>query len=122
MDSNLDLNSIKIIDGGYDPDRFYTAIKGYENEPEHGKRCEICFKMRLAKTFELKQKLNCNLFATTLTVSPHKNAAVINSIGSNFAGYMPSDFKKKNGYKRSIELSKQYDLYRQVYCGCSFSQ
>ncbi|MDR0984657.1 MAG: epoxyqueuosine reductase QueH [Ruminococcus sp.] len=115
-------NEITVIDGGYSPDEFLNAVKGYENEPEQGERCKICFKMRLAKTFEFKEKLKFENFTTTLTVSPHKNAAVINSIGAELNGYLPSDFKKKDGYKRSIELSKQYGLYRQVYCGCEFSK
>ncbi|GHU53318.1 hypothetical protein FACS1894132_05150 [Clostridia bacterium] len=108
-----------IIDGGYDGNIFENAVIGLEDAPERGPRCDICFRLRLAKTAELASDFD--LFATTLTVSPHKNTTQINTIGASFEKYLPSDFKKNNGYKRSIELSKQYNLYRQNFCGCRYS-
>ncbi|MDR0918489.1 MAG: epoxyqueuosine reductase QueH [Oscillospiraceae bacterium] len=114
--------NVPIIEFGYEENIFYNAVKGYEKEPERGKRCEICFRLRLSKTAELFPKNDFAFFTTTLTVSPHKNVTQINTVGAEFEGYRSSDFKKKNGYKRSIELSKQYNLYRQNFCGCVFSQ
>ena len=107
--------------------RFYEMSKGYENCPEGGERCFRCFDLRLRKTAELAQAGGYDYFATTLTISPLKNAAKINEIGQAISGeyaisWLPSDFKKKNGYKRSIELSAEYELYRQNYCGCAFSK
>ena len=100
--------------------------KGYENCPEGGERCFRCFDLRLRRTAELATGGGYDYFATTLTISPLKNAAKINEIGQALSGeygisWLPSDFKKKNGYKRSIELSGIYGLYRQDYCGCEFS-
>lgn len=114
-----------VIDGGYSENTFFGAVKGLEREPERGSRCKICFELRLEKTAEIAEK-NYDYFATTLTLSPLKNATLINEIGSalkvNSTKYLPTDFKKKGGYLRSIELSKKYDLYRQNYCGCVFSK
>ena len=98
-----------------------------EKEPENGARCHICYRLRLEKTAKLAKENNFDYFATTLTVSPYKNAKVINEIGLNLQNkynikYLQSDFKKEDGYKRSIELSKKYELYRQDYCGCLFSK
>lgn len=120
-------NEITVIDGDYEPDVYYKAVQGMEKEPERGARCEICFRLRLEETATLAQKEKFDYFATTLTLSPLKNAELINKIGLSLAekyeiNYLCSDFKKKNGYKRSIELSKEYDLYRQNYCGCAFSK
>lgn len=120
-------NPVEILECEYDPELFFEKVKGLEKEPEGGARCKICFEMRLRETAEFCQKYSCDYFATTLTISPLKNAQVINDIGEKIAEeygvkYMPSDFKKKNGYKRSIELSREYDLYRQDYCGCIFSK
>ncbi len=120
-------NEITVIDGDYEPDVYYKAVQGMEKEPERGARCEICFRLRLEETAKLAQKEKFDYFATTLTLSPLKNAELINKIGLLVAekydiSYLCSDFKKKNGYKRSIELSKEYDLYRQNYCGCVFSK
>ncbi|MGM9522706.1 MAG: epoxyqueuosine reductase QueH [Oscillospiraceae bacterium] len=116
----------EIIDGGFDDAEFYACAAGLENEPEGGARCPRCFELRLRKTAETAKKLGCEYFATTLTVSPHKNAEVINAIGgklSEDAGvkWLPSDFKKRDGYLRSIRLSEEYGLYRQDYCGCRFA-
>lgn len=118
---------VTIMDGEYEPSKYLDAVKGLENEPERGNRCGVCFEMRLQKTAKKAKEYRCDYFATTLTISPLKNSSIINSIGEKVAkelnvSYMGSDFKKKNGYKRSIELSNQYSLYRQNYCGCIFSK
>ena len=120
------ISDVKIIFAPYEPERFYEAAKGLEAEREGGARCPECFALRLRETAEEAKRLGIERFSTTLTVSPHKNAEVINSIGSRLAlaeglSWLYSDFKKKNGYLRSIELSREYGLYRQCYCGCSFS-
>lgn len=117
---------VNLVKGEYEPKRFYEICKGLENEKEGGKRCEKCFNLRLTEAAVYAVKLRCDYFTTTLTISPLKNAFVINQIGEEISQkygikYLPSDFKKKNGYKRSIELSKEYNLYRQDYCGCVFS-
>ena len=118
---------VEIIEGNYEPNKFMEMAKGLENEPERGKRCYKCYEMRLEETAKIAEELGFNHFATTLTLSPHKNANWINEIGENLnkkykANYLYSDFKKKEGYKRSIELSKTYNLYRQDYCGCIYSK
>ena len=120
-------NYIKIIDVPYEPQLFMEKTKGFETCPERGERCSICFDLRLRKTAEEAKKLGYDFFATTLTLSPLKNADVINAIGERISSevgiaYLPTDFKKKNGYKMSIELSKEFNLYRQNYCGCIFSK
>ena len=120
-------NRIDIIDAPYEPELFLEKTKGYESCPERGERCSICFDLRLRKTAEEALALGYDFFATTLTLSPLKNADVINAIGEKISKevgirYLPTDFKKKNGYKTSIELSKEFDLYRQNYCGCIFSK
>lgn len=120
---------VSLLEAGYDHAQFLAAAKGLEQEKEGGARCEACFRLRLLKTAQIANEKGFAYFATTLTVSPHKNAMVINRIGEELqAGsgegllWLPSDFKKKEGYKRSIELSKQYGLYRQEYCGCEFAK
>lgn len=118
---------IKIIDGDYEPQKFYAIAKGLESNPEGGERCFRCFSLRLEKTAQLAREGNYDFFTTTLTISPLKNAAKLNEIGEELAEryhkkWLPSDFKKKEGYKRSIELSKEHDLYRQDFCGCAFSK
>ena len=118
---------IGMIDGDYDPQEFYHIAKGYENCPEGGERCFRCFRLRLEATAQIAGKESFDFFTTTLTISPLKNAAKLNEIGEEMARkyectWLPSDFKKKEGYKRSIELSKEYDLYRQDFCGCAFSK
>ncbi len=117
---------VNVIDGGYDSDIFFKMAKGLEEEPERGKRCYECYKLRLKKTSEYANDNNYDFFATTLTLSPYKNSNWINEIGEELdkntkSTYLYSDFKKKNGYKRSIELSREYNLYRQDYCGCIYS-
>lgn len=119
-------NNIDIIDCDYDNDIYESSIKGYESCPERGNRCNICFDLRLDKTASLAKKNNYDYFCTTLTVSPYKNANLINVIGKQKEDkygikWLYSDFKKENGYKHSIELSKKYGLYRQDYCGCKYS-
>lgn len=105
---------------------FIARVTGLENEPERGARCEVCFKIRLDKTFEKAKEIGADYFATTLTLSPLKNAELINKIGEGLSSgktkYLPTDFKKRCGYLRSIELSKELSLYRQNYCGCEFSK
>lgn len=118
---------IAVIEGDYEPGRFFEMAKGYENCPEGGERCFRCFDLRLRETAVRAKEGVYDYFATTLTISPLKNAAKLNEIGQALGEeygvmWLPSDFKKKNGYKRSIELSAQYDLYRQDYCGCAFSK
>ncbi len=119
-------NKIDVIIADYRPEDFYHKIKGYETEPEGGKRCKLCFELRLAHTASYAKKHAYDYFTTSLTISPHKNAALINHIGFEIAelyqtSFLPADFKKKEGYKHSIALSKEYGLYRQDYCGCKFS-
>ena len=117
---------VNMVECVYDADNYFAFVKGLEKEPEGGARCTKCFELRLAHTAKLAKEEGIGLLATTLTVSPHKNAPLINALGEEIAKqhgifWLPSDFKKKNGYFRSVELSKQYDLYRQNYCGCVFS-
>lgn len=119
--------NIDVVDVGYDEREFYSAVKGLENEPEGGKRCEKCFYIRLEKTCQYAKKHGFDYFTTTLSISPHKNAKLLNETGTQIAekygvSYLYSDFKKKNGYLRSCELSKQHNIYRQNYCGCIFSK
>ena len=117
---------IKLIEGRYDPKEFFDIAKGLENEPERGKRCYKCYRLRLEESAKVASDLNFDYFCTTLTLSPYKKADWLNEIGSELdqkykSTYLYSDFKKKNGYKRSIELSHEYNLYRQDYCGCVYS-
>lgn len=117
---------IKLEEGNYDPREFFEITRGLEKEPERGKRCYKCYKLRLEETARIAEKKGFDYFCTTLTLSPHKNSNWINEIGYDLnnkynSTYLYSDFKKKNGYKRSIELSKEYNLYRQNYCGCIYS-
>lgn len=118
---------VSYFDCDFTPNEFYNLVKGLEQEKEGGRRCEKCFELRLSKTAEKAKAEEFDYFATTLTISPLKNASLINQIGyeqSKRYGvkYLASDFKKKNGFKRSTELSRQYGLYRQDYCGCVFSK
>lgn len=120
-------NPVSFIDCDYDNNSFNKAVKGLEAEPEGGKRCEKCFELRLNKTAEVAKENGFDYFVTTLSISPLKNAETLNRIGKE-AGekygvkYLLSDFKKNNGYKRSIELSREYSLYRQNFCGCVYSK
>lgn len=117
---------VAFMAGNYDKDRFYEMARGLEHLKEGGERCFRCYELRLRESAEVAVKCGFDYFATTLSISPLKNAAKLNEIGMRLSkeygvDYLPSDFKKKNGYKRSIELSKKYGLYRQDYCGCEFS-
>ena len=118
---------VNIIDCDYDNDLYERNIIGLENEPERGRRCDVCFRMRLYKTAVVAKENNYDYFCTTLTVSPYKNSKVINEIGFDVGhelgiSYLACDFKKRVGYKRSIELSREFGLYRQDYCGCKYSK
>lgn len=118
---------VNIIEGEYSPLEYFSAVKGLENEPEGGERCKKCFELRLEKTARMAREMNFDYFTTTLTISPLKNAPLLNQIGERFADvydvkWLNSDFKKKEGYKRSIVLSAEHNLYRQNYCGCVFSK
>lgn len=118
---------INIIDSRYEPKEFFQIAKGLEKEKERGKRCYKCYELRLEETAKVAKEKNFDFFATTLTLSPYKITPWLNEIGEKLsekyqANYLYSDFKKKNGYKRSIELSKEYNLYRQDYCGCIYSK
>lgn len=118
---------IDVVEGDYEPQRFFDMAKGLEDCPEGGERCFLCYELRLRRTAELAKAGGYDYFSTTLTISPLKNAKKLNEIGERLADeyqvrWLVSDFKKKNGYKRSIELSAQYQLYRQDYCGCIYSK
>lgn len=113
---------LKVIDGGYDDVRFLSSVQGREQDSEGGARCEICIGERLRYTAKAAKELGCDRFMTTLTVSPRKNAALINSLGQAHDGYLASDFKKNDGYKRSVEICGEFGFYRQNYCGCEFSR
>lgn len=117
---------IHIMEGDYVPERFFEMAHGYEQCKEGGERCFRCYELRLRETAIQAKRQKADYFTTTLTISPLKNAEKINDIGERLREemgilFLPSDFKKKNGYKRSVELSKEYDLYRQNYCGCVYS-
>lgn len=114
---------VGIIEGSFEPERFLEMARGLEEAPERGPRCHKCYRLRLEETCKIAENQDFDYFATTLTLSPLKPADIINSIGLELSGkYLPTDFKKNGGYLRSIELSKQYGLYRQNYCGCNFSR
>lgn len=122
---------IRVIEGAYEPAIFTEAViaGGLEKEPEGGRRCGMCFNIRLSKSLEIAVDGGFDYFTTSLTISPLKNAKLLNEIGMKLAAqsgnkvmWLPSDFKKKNGYKLSTQLSKRYDLYRQNYCGCEYSR
>lgn len=123
----MGLKDVNVIVAPYDAEEFYDAVRGYEKEPEGGSRCRICYNLRLRQTARIASEQKYDFFTTTLTISPLKNAAWLNELGEKAAEeygveFLPSDFKKKGGYQRSVILSKQYDLYRQDFCGCSFSK
>ena len=119
--------NVTFLEVPYDPEKYLDMVRGYEKCKEGGERCRICFALRLEECARKAKELGCDYFTTTLTISPLKNAELINQIGNMLGqkygvSYLPSDFKKKNGYKRSVELSSEYELYRQNYCGCEFSK
>lgn len=118
---------IRFVEGAYAPELFYQVVKGLEKEPEGGARCKECFRLRLEESARLCKECGFDYFTTTLTISPLKNAPLLNELGEQLAeqygvAFLNSDFKKKNGYKRSTELSAEYGLYRQDYCGCIYSK
>ena len=123
----LDKINVPFIDSPYDNDEFHKITKGLEHEPEGGKRCHVCYGFRLRYVADVAKKNKFDYFTTTLTVSPYKNSDIINRIGNSIGyekniHYLYSDFKKREGYKRSIDLSKEYKLYRQNYCGCLYAK
>ena len=127
MDELPTKNKVSLIEGRYLPEEFYSSVKGLENEPEGGKRCPVCYELRLREAAVTAKELKFDYFTTTLSISPLKDAEKLNEIGKKLSdeygvAYLYSDFKKKNGYKRSIELSREYNLYRQNFCGCVFSR
>lgn len=123
----LNLKNIKVLRGRYNSKEFFDISVGLEKEKERGKRCYKCYELRLKETAKVAEELNFDYFTTTLSISPYKNSKWLNEIGENLnkefkPTYLYADFKKKNGYKRSIELSQEYGLYRQDYCGCIYSK
>jgi len=113
----------ELVDGPYDIENWNSATAALGDEPEGGSRCSICYRIRLEKTFGFMQEMGADAFTSTLTISPHKSAAEISRIGIEIGGdnYMSRDFKKKDGFKRAVELAKSWELYRQNYCGCIYS-
>lgn len=121
------VHPVAFIEGEYKPEDFYEMARGLEDVPEGGERCFRCYRLRMEEAARLAEQGDYDYFTTTLSISPLKNAGKINEIGQELSQiykveHLPSDFKKKNGYKRSIELSHEYGLYRQNYCGCVFSR
>lgn len=121
------VHPVTLQTGAYEPDEFYRIVKGFEKEPEGSERCFRCYELRLQEAAKIAQAGRFDFFTTTLSISPLKSAEKLNEIGEKLGKeyrvrYLPSDFKKKDGYKRSVELSKEHNLYRQDYCGCVFSQ
>lgn len=119
-------NPVSLVVDDYDPDEFFNAVKGLENAPEGGERCFVCYRLRLERAARYAAEHGFDYFCSTLSISPLKNAQKLNEIGAELSDIykvpnLPNDFKKKGGYLRSIELSREYDLYRQNYCGCVFS-
>lgn len=125
--AEMPLTDVSVVRGEYDPKLFFERVRGHEGDPEGGERCAICFEMRLRRTAEFAKQIGAPYFTTTLSISPLKNAQRLNAIGEALAEeyglhYLSSDFKKKDGYRRSVALSEEYGLYRQDFCGCVFSQ
>ena len=119
--------SVAYLEGRYEPEAFIRRAEALREEPEGGRRCSICFEMRLAETARMAAQLEMDCFTTTMTVSPHKNYAAITACGQALAEniapeYLAIDFKKQNGFGRSVELSRQYGLYRQRFCGCEYAR
>lgn len=117
----------KLVEGEYNPDEYYSFVKGFENEPERGLRCDKCFELRLQKTAEYAKSIGVDTFTTSIVISPHKNFSKISQIGEKIAkdmgiNYLAIDFKKKDGFLKTNRISKELNLYRQNYCGCSFAK
>ena len=118
---------VTVVEDRYDPQEFYSAVAGLENEPERGSRCTVCYRLRMRRAAQYAAEHGFDWFTTTLSISPHKDAVFINTRGAELAEqygipWLPTDFKKKGGYQRSIVLSREYDLYRQNFCGCVYSR
>jgi epoxyqueuosine reductase len=113
----------ELIDGPYDPAAWIAEAESLKNEPEGGKRCAVCYRFRLEKSYQLMKERDYDAFTSTLTISPHKSAQIINAIGREIGenSFMSRDFKKKDGFKKAMELAKSWELYRQNYCGCKYS-
>lgn len=125
--AGMGAGQISFREGSYNSGVFFEAVRGHEDDPEGGERCSICFRQRLEETAITAGMAGCDYFGTTLTVSPHKSYRTISRIGRELAlkygvSFLDRDFKKKDGFKRSTELSRKYELYRQNYCGCKFSE
>lgn len=121
------LHKVSFLEGKYDTEEYYNAVKGLEQLGERSRRCYACYRLRMEQTAQTARKEGFDYFTTTLSISPYKNAVWLNEIGEELqqaygVNYLYADFKKKNGYKRSIELSAEYHLYRQDFCGCEFSR
>lgn len=119
-------NNVQFLAAPYKPQEYFQAVRGLEKEPEGGDRCRACFDYRLDMVAKKAVELGFDYFGSALTISPHKNSQVINAVGIEVqsfydVNYLPSDFKKGNGYRRSVEMCKEYDIYRQYYCGCIFA-
>jgi len=117
---------IELIEGEYEPEKFFDYIKGYEECPEKGERCKLCFKMRLEKTAQKAKELGIKDFTTSIVISPHKNFTTLSAIGEEIAtlnglNYIAIDFKKKDGFLKTNKIANELELYRQNYCGCKFS-
>ena len=120
-------DELRVEEGPYEPERFYELVRGHEEDPEGGERCGICFEMRLRSTAEFARSIGADYFTTTLSISPLKDEQRLNAIGKALSEefgvkYLYSDFKKRDGYRRSCALSEEYGLYRQDFCGCAFSR
>ena len=127
LDEMPHAGAITVLESDYDERVFYDAVRGLEKEKEGGARCAVCFRLRLEHAAREAARIGADFFTTTLTISPHKDAALLNELGQEIAAahglaYLCSDFKKRNGFKESIALSEQYHLYRQDYCGCVYSK
>jgi len=117
-----EMRKLELLEDAYDHQAWLDHVKGYEQEPERGARCLKCFEFNLQRASIWAQKAGCGAFTTTLTVSRHKSSRDIFNIGSRFPKFLPMDFKKQDGYNRSLQISRELDLYRQDYCGCEFSR
>jgi len=117
---------VELVEGKYEPQEYFDYVKGFENEPEKGLRCDKCFELRLKKTAEFAKSINVDVFTTSIVISPHKNYVKLSEIGENIAkilgiNYLSVDFKKKDGFLKTNKISRELGLYRQNYCGCKFA-
>lgn len=124
---HADRKGLAFVEGPYDVKKWHALVEGHEGDSERGERCRLCYDMRMSEAARFARDNECQYFTTVLSISPHKDAGKINEIGYQLEGryelkYLPADFKKKEGYKKSIELSKEYGLFRQDYCGCVYSK